>query len=716
MYASGRFNEAAQALHAFLETHPDDAGAACDLGNALLAQGRIAEGAEYFRRALQIDPGFATAHTNLGVALLKLKRLHEGVASLEQALALAPDDPIACYNYGIALRYGGRHEEAVTALRHAQTLRPEHAETANELGNALRLLQRSDEAVEAYRRALALRPGFTGAAHNLGTLLQSERRFDEAAAAFRTALDAAPDRPDYWNDLGSALQGAGRFAEALASYQQALVVQPGMAAAHSNLALSLASLDRIEEGILACRRAIAIEAGAPVPNMNMGCLLLTLGRFREGWEAYEYRFAATRNAWLRADARAEPWLGENLADKSILVLGEQGNGDHIHFVRYLPLLVDLGATVSLLCPARLHRLFSTLRGPVTLLDSMPAGARFDFQVPLLSLPHRFDSLGFGMPAEVPYLAAEPERVARWREHVGSAGLRVGIAWQGNPAGNVDAGRSYPLARLRPLAAIPGVRLISLQRGEGTEQLEKLPPDMRVETLGPEFDAGEDGFLDAAAVMRAVDLVVTSDTAIAHLAGALGCQVWLALSHMPEWRWLRERRDNPWYPTARLFRQQAHGDWDSVFTQMTAELAPLARQGRRTAPDSQAVRAAPHVPVSWGELLDKVSILEIKAERLTEPAALANVARELDSLRVVVRGSGDLPQLEALRQALREINERLWCVEDEIRACESDGRFDARFIELARMVYRLNDERGRIKRRINEESGSSLVEEKQYQSY
>jgi hypothetical protein len=301
--------------------------------------------------------------------------------------------------------------------------------------------------------------------------------------------------------------------------------------------------------------------------------LLALGNFREGWEAYHYRFAISGNKWLRPEAHAVPWTGETLAGKSILVLGEQGNGDHIQFSRYLPALSDLGASVSYLAPQRLHRLFETLRGSITLLTEIPPDGRFDFQCPLMSLPGRFDRQGMPIPTRTPYLAAEPDRVARWKGRIGDHGFKVGVAWWGGQHGGQGL-RSFRIDALRGLAAVPGVRLISLQFQEGTEPPANLPGDMSVEVLDSDFDAGEHGFLDSAAVLEAVDLVISCDTSIAHLAGALGRPVWIALNHNPEWRWQRQRNDSIWYPTVRLFRQETVGNWDGVFARMTAEMAQL----------------------------------------------------------------------------------------------------------------------------------------------
>ena len=709
-YAARRFAEAARYLQIYCAAHPDDAGASCD---PCLRLDRTGPGRRSAAHRCTGRSGrtriSSPAHINLGVALLKLNRPHEAIGSLKAALGLAPDDPIACFNYGVALGASGHHEDAVAWLQKAKALRPGHAETLLELGHAHRAAGHPDDAVGAYRRACQARPGFLAAAQNLAKLLHAERRYNEAADAFQAALAIDPAQAGLWNDLGTAHQGAGRYVEAVDSYRRAIVEQPGLAAAYCNMALSLAALNRFEEGITACRQAAALEAGGAAPNMNLGFLLLTLGRYAEGWACYEYRFAIGHKAWFRPEAQAQPWLGEDLNGKSILVVGEQGNGDHIQFARYLPLLADLGATVTFLATARLHGLLGTLRGPITLAGTLPPQSRFDYQWPLMSLPLRFQQRGTGIPAETPYLAAEPGRAGRWRERIGTHGLRIGIAWQGNKEGAVDAGRSFALERMRPLARLPGVRLISLQLGEAAQQIADLLPGMIVETLGEDFDAGGDAFLDTAAVMQAVDMVVTSDTAIAHLAGALGCRLWVALNSAPEWRWLRGRDDSPWYPTARLFRQPVAGDWDSVFEAMAAALATIPDPARVTSP-------VPRVPLSYGDLFDKACILEIKSERFSG-AALTNVSRELDSLRSTVAMLGALPPgLSELRRSLKAANERLWQLEDEIRAFEADGLFEHAFVEVARMIYRVNDERGRIKRQINEVSGSALIEEKKYQVY
>jgi hypothetical protein len=361
-----------------------------------------------------------------------------------------------------------------------------------------------------------------------------------------------------------------------------------------------------------------------------------------------------------------------------------------------------GVEPTFLCPPRLRRLLSSLTG-IRLVAERSPGERFDAQIAVSSLPRAFATRLDSVPASVPYLAAEPERARRWAARIGTEGFKVGIVWQGNPNPEADMARSAPLAAFAPLAAIPGVRLISLQLGGGVEQLADLPAGMRVETLGDDFDAGPDGFVDTAAAMGALDLVVTCDTSVAHLAGALARPTWVALKQVAEWRWLRDRDDSPWYPTMRLFRQTRRGEWSDVFAAMTAELKAHVGAGRTI-----------DIPGAVGELIDKIAILKIKQRRIDDPEKAANVRRELELLTAKLGEAGlDRVDLAPLEAELAAVNEKLWNVEDEIRLCEKAGDFGERFVALARQVYGANDRRAAIKREINRRCNSAIVEEKHY---
>jgi hypothetical protein len=481
---------------------------------------------------------------------------------------------------------------------------------------------------------------------------------------------------------------------------------------------------------------------------------------KHGWKHYEARLRVSDA--VPARPKVAQWAGEPIEGKSILVQCEQGLGDTLQFCRYVPLLAARGARVTLLAPPALERLLRPIAAVATVKSKPRSNARFDYRSFLMSLPGLLGTELATIPQSGAYLVPEPERVEHWRRVLGEDGFKIAICWQGNPEAKVDKGRSIPVAAFAPLAAIPGVRLISLQKRFGLDQLERLPGGMKVERLDA-LDEGEDAFVDSAAVIGNCDLVITSDTSIAHLAGALGAPAWVALSTGADWRWLRERGDSPWYPSLTLFHQRRPGNWSTVFAEMAKALqAKLAGQGvgsahpvspasvskqaprqkpklaQPIAPVSIAPKPAepvatvasaaqepepepgqapklpqPTPPVSWGELFDKISILEIKAERITADPARANVLRELEALKAAAAVASRRPFLALLRRALREVNLALWEIEDEIRTKEASQAFDERFIALARSVYQTNDRRVELKRRINELLGSALVEEKHY---
>jgi hypothetical protein len=297
----------------------------------------------------------------------------------------------------------------------------------------------------------------------------------------------------------------------------------------------------------------------------------------DGWRDYEARWTAKGVPIGRPSLNVPEWRGEDIAGRHLLVFAEQGLGDAIQFTRYLPLLVERNARVTFMAKAELHRLLRSL-GPGIELVSPGGGRDFDLQCPLLSLPLQFSTDQASIPRAVRYLTPEKEVCAKWRRIIGTHGLKIGVVWQGRPDTDMDRGRSIPLAEFVPLARLPHVRLISLQKTDGLDQLASLPPDVKIETLGSDFDSGPDAFIDCAAVMSQLDLIITSDTAAAHLAGALGCPTWLVLKHIPDWRWQLDRVDTPWYPTMRLFRQPSNGDWRSVFVEIEHELGQLTPGG------------------------------------------------------------------------------------------------------------------------------------------
>jgi Flp pilus assembly protein TadD len=666
-----------------------------------------------------------------------------GATSVAGARALDPDPPAeaggldSLYARGVDLWNRGRRQEAIAVLDAALRRNPDFPEALCMGGYILADSGKREAGLEFYRRSLSLKVDLPVAWSNVGKLMFEDGRYAEALDSFDAALGLTPKDADLWNSCSGALRKLGRLEESAAAAREALRLRPRFAEAALNLGAALLKLDRCGEALAAFEAAgnarpgygaafngqalalgalgrigearVAFEAAEALGNREAisgrGCLDLMAGDFERGWEGYEARWIDGKSLADALGARYPKWRGPGRAGERVLVMNDHGFGDTIQFCRYLPLMAAAGAEPTFLCPPRLRRLLGSLTG-IRLVVQRPPGERFDAQIAVSSLPRAFATRLDSVPASVPYLAAEPERARRWAARIGGEGFKIGIVWQGNPDPEADTARSAPLAAFAPLAAIPGVRLISLQVGDGVGQLADLPAGVRVETLGDEFDAGPDGFVDTAAAMGALDLVVTCDTSVAHLAGALARPTWVALKQDAEWRWLRDRADSPWYPTMRLFRQARSGVWSDVFAAMAAEL--------RTLVPSAGAGLTIDIPGAVGELIDKIAILRIKERRIDDPDKLANVRRELASLTDRLGEAGlDRAELAPLEAELAAVNEKLWDVEDEIRRCDKAGDFGERFIALARAVYGANDRRAAIKREINRRCNSAIVEEKHY---
>ena len=424
---------------------------------------------------------------------------------------------------------------------------------------------------------LAIKPDYAETLNNRGNVLNELRRLDEALASYDRALAIRPDYADALNNRGNVLFELKRLDEALASHDKALALRPDYAAALDNRGNVLLKLKRLDEALASYDKALAIKPNDADALANRAHLALLEGRYAEGWRDYEIRWEVGQTPTRKLVAPWPQWKGEDLREKRIIVYEEQGLGDVIQCSRFLTLIVSRGARVTFLVRASLHRLFRPFEPSVRMVDKPPPGEIFDFQSALMSLPGGLKTTLENIPTNIPYLWPEEPLVALWREKLGSQGFKVGICWQGNPDQRGDSGRSIPLRCFQSLARVPGVRLISLQKHHGLDQLENLPSDMRVETLGQDFDNGPDAFVDSAAVISCLDQVITADTSIAHLAGALGRPVWVALKQVPHWLWMLDRPDSPWYPTMALYRQEVRDDWASVFLALADNLGKLQKR-------------------------------------------------------------------------------------------------------------------------------------------
>jgi len=569
--ALGRHAEALASYDKALARQPAYAEAHHNRGVALRSLKRPAEALASFERALSLRPDYVEAHNQRGYALQDLNRPAEALASYERALAIQPDHAGALFNRGGVLRELDRPAEAIASYDKALAIKPDYVEALNNRGLALLDLHRRAEALASFERALAIRPDHARALGNRGGVLRDLHRPAEALASYDRALAVQPDSAETLYNRGIVLRELTRFSEALASFDRALSIKANHVDALGNRGLVLRDLDRPLEALASYDRALSIEPDNTETHSNRSCLRLLLGDLERGFEEFEWRWRVPDFAPRRADFAQPLWRGgEPLEGRTILLHAEQGYGDALQFVRYAPLVAARGARVVLEVPPPLTALVASVPGAALVVGRGEKLPDFDCHCPLLSLPLAFKTRLDTIPAAIPYLSAPQDRVAKWRQRLPETrGRRIGIAWAGNPNFKGDRTRSPGLARISPLFSLGGVEFLGLQKDLGEGDRDILRDNPRVLYLG---DTIED-FADTAAIMSLVDLVISSDTSVAHLAGALGKPVWVLLQHVADWRWLLDRGDSPWYPTARLFRQPENGDWESVIRQVADALAP-----------------------------------------------------------------------------------------------------------------------------------------------
>ncbi|MGA3302424.1 MAG: tetratricopeptide repeat protein [Methylovirgula sp.] len=576
-----RYEEALASYDQALALRPNYADAHNNRGSALMELERYEDALASYGKALVNSPGNVEFVNNLGRALTKLKRYEQAMICFDDALALRADYFEAMVNRGVALNKLKCFEDAVVSCDRALALRADDAEALLNRADALNGLKRYEEALRDYARGLELRPLRADIWLSRGASLTKLARFDEALESFEVAQTLGADPVEILASRGLTLGEANRLEEGLANIDRAMICRPEDAHVHNARGLTLMKMERFDEAIESYRRAVELDPEFAGAELNLGCLSLFRGDFGNGWEGYEARRRNGAGRWRRFEGLE--WTGEPLEGKRLLLHGEQAFGDAIQFVRFARAAAARGAEVVL----EVHAPLATLLRRADCVAAVSLHGEktppYDLHAPLMSMPF---ILGLGEKDITcsPYLHAEPARLAAWANRLPEAPFRVGIAWQGSSS---ICGRAIPLKTFLPMSRIPGVRLISLQKTDGLEQLADLPDGMTVETLGPDLDAGPDAFLDTAAVMMNLDLIVSCDTGIAHLAGALGRPVWIVLRRVPEWRWMMDRPDSPWYPTARLFRCKKDGDWAEVMEEAAAELARLVGPKRTSenSPDS-----------------------------------------------------------------------------------------------------------------------------------
>jgi tetratricopeptide (TPR) repeat protein len=579
MHQRGKSSEALDLIGEALKANAQSAAALSNRAIVLTALGKNNEALASYDQAIALKPDYAEALNSRGNLLVKLGRTADALKSYERSIAANPRSLDALTNYATVLRLVGRDEEAASAYMRALAI-DNRAEIWIALGNTFDKLQRFDEALTAFDRALALKPPSAEFLCNRGNALWHLRRPAEALACYDAALSLKPDVPEIYNNRGNALLDLNRPDEALANFDRALALKPGYVDTLVNRANALRDLNRSQEAIESCDAALAVNPELAEAHWNKSLEQLLLADFAQGFANYEWRWKRAGNT--PRDFGVPQWRGEEIGGKTILLHAEQGFGDTIQFVRYVPLLATRGAKIVLEVPDSLRPLLGKLNGVIAVIGRGQPHPAIDLHCPLMSLPLAFGTTLNTVPASIPYLHAPADRIDAWRIKLPASGkFRVGLVWSGKPSHRNDHNRSIAFGRLAPLLAQDsehdGVDFVSLQRDVRDADKAALSTSA---VLRPDLESAD--FADTAAIIDTLDLVIAVDTAVAHLAGAMGKPLWLLLPFSPDWRWMLNRDDSPWYASARLFRQPKIADWDSVVRRLSEALASEAstRQTRR----------------------------------------------------------------------------------------------------------------------------------------
>ena len=626
-YRSGRLDEADRICRRILAATRDHFDAQHLLGAIQAQRGRWQDAFDCFRKAVAIDPSHHEAQRNRQQALEQLARqwIDQGLRHQREN---RPDEAAACYGrvlahddvnltalilLGACEDQRGHHELALSCLDKAISIKPDLAAAHYLRAVALSSLKRLPDALASLDRAVAVKPDYAEAYLSKGCLLQDAKRFADAVACFDKAIAVKPDFADaYWN-RGIGLSSLGQsdralaefdkaialnpnsaeahfnrgrlfdeelqFGNALADYDRAIAIKPDYFDAHANRGLVLGNLRRFDEGLRSYDQAIEMQPDNAIPHFNEGMTRLLLGDFEKGWRKYEWRWAKNRQGGNPARFSRQLWLGDaDISGKTILLWSEQGLGDTIQFCRYAKLVAALGARVILEVQRPLLKVLAGLEGVSRLVEAGQPLPGFDYQCPLLSLPLAFKTSLESVPAQIPYLGADPKKVAEWEAVFRDRRRpRVGLVWNGGFRPDqpelwaTNERRNIPFEKMRILN-MPEITFYSLQKGEPAEsELRARRQELRPEGNLLDYSDGIADFADTAALIAGLDLVISVDTSVAHLAGALGKPVWILSRYNGCWRWLLNRDDSPWYPGARIYRQESLGDWDGVLARVRADL-------------------------------------------------------------------------------------------------------------------------------------------------
>jgi tetratricopeptide (TPR) repeat protein len=542
-----------------------------NLGNALMILGQPKQAIASYHEAIAIKPDYFEAHNNLGNAMAELAMPNEAIASYQMALKIKPDYAEAVLNLGTVFMKTGKNNQAIVCFQKVLSLKPDYAEAYFSLGKASNNESRLEDALNFYIKALANKPLYPAALNNMGNVLLELRRSDEAVAVLTKALKIKPDYVEAHSNLGNALKEQNLAEDAIASYRQAISLNPNFAEAHCNLGVLFKELGDLDKAMSCFSKALEVRPNYATAKLNLGLAFLLKGELEKGWKGYANRWKCRPLGKTQRTYNAPPWEGQDITDKTLFLYPEQGLGDFIQFVRYLPLIREHGGRVITEAPEALYELISGSFEDFQITETGKTPSQFDFHAPMLDLPILLGTTEHSIPAPEAYLNTPVELAQKWRKRLDAYdGFKVGLVWAGDPEHKNDKNRSIDPSHLAPLLQLDGIKTFSLQVGHDGEANKVLGE--AILDLAPELTS----FSETAAVVKNLDVVISIDSSPAHLAGALGCRVWTLLPFMPDWRWLLDGDTTLWYPSMRLFRQAIIGSWSCVIEDVCQALRATGR--------------------------------------------------------------------------------------------------------------------------------------------
>jgi tetratricopeptide (TPR) repeat protein len=536
--------------------------------------GLLQEAEIIYRGILAEEPNNPDALHLLGLVAYQVGNNEVAIELIEKAIEANPAVPDFYNNCGEAYRALANNELSLKCYKQALEIKPDFAEAYNNMGNALKVTGRNEEATTCFEEAIIIRPDFFQAHYNLGNSLQEAGKLEQAISHYQNAISNYPDYAEAHNNIGIALLEIGKHEEAITHYQKAISLNPDYAEANNNLGIALQEIGNHENAITRYQKAISLNPDYAEAHFNLSCLYLLLGNFEKGYEEYEWRLKLKSNVEHTRSFTQPQWDGRPLNGKTILIHAEQGLGDAIQFIRYVPMIAKAGGDIIVECDAKLSHLFSGYEDFTRFIGAGDDLPDFDIHASLLSLPNIFKTTLTTIPSANNYIHINDDLVASWKNKLSTLkNHKIGICWQGSVDNRKDQSRSMPLKYFSDIINIPEVSFISLQKGYGQEKIKDDGHTDAIADFSSEMDTHEK-FIDTSAIIENLNLVIGVDTATIHLAGAMGKPVWVLLPYSPDWRWMLNTKDTPWYPSMRLFRQKEPGDWETVMDEIRVELGKL----------------------------------------------------------------------------------------------------------------------------------------------